>query len=196
MKHLILFITFCLLSLGAQSQTESGIIIGGGIGHIKTKLAPSVLEKANPHDIDYKFNMELGYRFRIPTTKIPSLFYDLDAGLGFKSWHSAYGQSSSEPAIYEASSRSFSVFASGTLNYSIYKGLSIGAGLQPTYYIRQDGENNKNNFDIPAIAKIAYRFKVLEIGISYKHGLTNAIKTDYLKSGKLREYSLSVWIPF
>lgn len=196
MKHLLSFIIFCLLSLGAQSQTESGIVIDGGIGHIKTKLNPSVLEKATPHDIDYKYNITLGYRFRIHAPKKPSLFYDLDAGLGFKAWHSAYGQSSYEPAVYEANSRIFSIFANGTLNYSIYKGFSIGAGLQPTYYIRQDGENNKNNFDIPIIAKMAYRFKVLEIGISYKHGLANALKTNYLKSGKFREYSLYMWIPF
>lgn len=196
MKQLMLLITFCLLSLGAQSQTESGIVVSGGIGSIQTKLNSSVQEKATPYDIEYKYNVSLGYRFRLHSAKTPSLFYDLDAGLGMKSWHSTYGKTSGVPPTYEATSNMFSVFGSGTVNYSIYKGLSIGAGLQPTYYFYQNGENNKNKFDIPVVAKIAYRFKVLEIGISYKHGLMNTLKTDYLKSGKLREYNLSLWIPF
>ena len=195
MKHLMLFITLCVLSLSAQCQTESGIVVSGGLGSIKTKLNPSVQEKASPYDVDYRYNLSLGYRFRLHAAKTSPFFYDLEAGLGMKYWDSSYGQVPGEPATCEASAKMFSTFVSGTANYTIYKGLNIGAGIQPIYYFSQNGGNNKK-FDIPIVAKLAYRFKAFEIGLSYKHGLMNTLETKYLKSGKFREYNLSLWIPF
>lgn len=195
MKHVMLLITFCLLSLGAQSQTESGIVVSGGLGSIKTKLKPSVQEEASPYDVDYRYNLSLGYRFRLHAVKTSPFFYDLEAGLGMKYWDSSYGQVPGEPATLEAGAKMFSTFVSGTANYTIYKGLSIGAGIQPIYYFSQNGGNNKK-FDIPIVAKVAYRFKAFEIGLNYKHGLMNTLETKYLKSGKFREYNLSLWIPF
>ena len=195
MKHLILLITFCLLSLGAQSQTESGIVVSGGLGSLKTKLKPSLQEEASPYDVDYRYNISLGYRFRLHADKTTPFFYDLEAGLGMKSWDSSFGQVPGEPATLEASAKMYSTFISGTINYTICKGLSIGAGIQPIYYFSQNGGNNKK-FDIPIVAKIAYRFKAFEIGLNYKYGLMNTVETKYLKSGKFREYNLSLWIPF
>ena len=61
----MLFIVLCLLSLGAQGQTESGIIVEGGTGNIKTKLTPSAAAAAGSYDVDYKYNLSLGYKFRL-----------------------------------------------------------------------------------------------------------------------------------
>lgn len=193
MKHVMLFIALCLLSLGAQSQTESGIIAEGGIGTIKTKLNPSAANGS--HDTDYRYNLSLGYKFRLHADQASPFFFDLEAGLGMKYYDYMFGKMPDEPALVQGSAKRFSAFATGTANYTLYKGLSIGAGIQPTWYFRQNGGNSRK-IDIPAIGRIAYRFKVLEVGLNYKHGLMNSLKTDHLKSGKFREYNLFVWIPF
>ena len=195
MKHVILSIALCLLSLSAYCQTESGIVVEGGIGNIKTQLASSAQGMSGSYDIDYRYNLSLGYRFRFHASKASPLFYALEAGLGMKYYDSTFGKTPGEPAMVEAGAKRFSAFATGTVNYTLYKGLSIGAGVQPTWYFSQNGGNSKK-FDIPVMGKIAYRFKTFEIGLNYKHGLMNNLKTQYLKSGKFREYNLSVWIPF
>lgn len=124
------------------------------------------------------------------------LFFDVDAGLETKKWESSYGKTTGAPDMLEVHSQRYSVFAAATANYTLYKGLSVGAGLAPSYYFYQDGEDNKRHFDVPLIAKVAYNFKIFELGVSYKYGLTNSLKTDYLKSGRLQEWNLSLWIPF
>ncbi|MCR6504863.1 hypothetical protein [Bacteroides muris (ex Fokt et al. 2023)] len=195
MKHVMLFIVLCLLSLGAQGQTESGIIVEGGTGNIKTKLTPSAAAAAGSYDVDYKYNLSLGYKFRLHANQASPFFFDLEAGLGMKYYDYTFGKMPGEPALVKGSAKRFSAFATGTANYTLYKGLSIGAGIQPTWFFNQNGGNSRK-FDIPAIGRIAYRFKAFEVGLNYKHGLMNSLKTDHLKSGKFREYTLSVWVPF
>ena len=68
MKHVMLFITLCLLSLSAQGQTESGVIAEGGIGNIKTKLNPSAAGAGGSYDVGYRYNLSLGYKLRLHTT--------------------------------------------------------------------------------------------------------------------------------
>jgi len=46
------------------------------------------------------------------------------------------------------------------------------------------------------VAKIAYNLKVVEIGITGKYGLMNILETESLKSGKIQELQLSLFIPF
>lgn len=194
-KFLLSITVFIALSIQiyAQRQTKSGIVISMGSGSLKTNVNSSFQGNS---EADYKSNFSIGYRFRIQPLTIYPLFLDLDANLGMKSWHSSYGISLIEPPKYEASSQYYFVSASGTLNYPVYKGLSIGAGFEPTYYFRQSGENSSVNFGIPVVGKIAYNFKFLELGLSYKYGLINTIKTDYMDSGKFQDWQLSVWIPF
>ncbi len=195
-KFVILFLTVCGLSLPSQGQTKSGLIISTGSGSINVDINPSYLGNTTFSEIDYKSNFSVGYRFRFHSLEISPLFLDLDANLGMKSWQSLYGQSRMEPPAYEASSQYFYFSTSGTANYPIYKGLSIGLGIEPTYYFSQSGESSKNAFDIPVVGKIAYNFKIVEVGFNYKYGLMNVIKTDHIDSGKFRDWQLSVWIPF
>lgn len=85
----------------------------------------------------------------------------------------------------------------GTVNYPVYKGLSVGLGVEPTYYFVSYEKNDmKRPLDVPFVGKIAYNFKFMELGISYKHGLMNVVETKDFASGRFRDWQVSVWIPF
>ena len=122
MKHVMLFITLCLLSLSAQGQTESGIIAEGGIGNIKTKLNPSAAGAGGSYDVGYRYNLSLGYKLRLHAAKASPFFYDLEAGLGVKFYDYTFGKAPGEPATVDASAKRFSAFATGTANYTLCKG--------------------------------------------------------------------------
>ncbi len=192
-----IFLTIILIlnfaAVKAQVIEKHGLLVNGGIGTISYKLDPSLKSKNN--EIDFKSSYSVGYRFRLNPHSDP-FFIDVDANLGMKLWKSSYIKSSLEPAFYEASSNYDSFSIAGTFNYKIYKGLSGGVGIEPIYFFYQDGESSKNKLDIPLVAKLAYDFGKFEIGVNYKHGLTNTIKTDYIKSGKFRDIQISLFIPF
>ncbi|MDR1403897.1 MAG: hypothetical protein LBJ60_09415 [Tannerellaceae bacterium] len=196
-KNFVLMLTaFCALSLSSHSQIKSGLVVGAGLGNIRANINTATLKNTNFREINGRSNVSVGYRFRFLSLTDSPLFFDLDANAGLKFWHSAYRRSYREPAIYEASSKYYFVSLNGMAAYPLYKGLHIGAGVEPTYYFRQEGESSKNAFDIPLVGRIAYDFKLFEVGLSYKHGLMNVIKTDRISSGKFRDWRLSVWIPF
>jgi hypothetical protein len=193
-KILLVIITvFSVLTSNAQTIAKHGLIIGGGIGDIKSELKS--LPDIKYSDVSYKSGFALGYRLRLDPGIHP-FFVDVDANIGMKTWKSSYSKSLMEPAIFDASSRYYYVSAGGTFNYSIYRGLSAGVGIEPTYYLYQEGESSRNKFDAPLIGKVAYDFGKFELGVSYKHGLTDVIKTDRIKSGTFRDIQLSLFIPF
>lgn len=206
MKHNILFLmTFCCaLSIQAQSQIKSGLILQGGTGKIQSVIEPTVLEKISFYDISYNRNFSIGYRFHIKQSGTP-IFFNVDANLGMKSWQARFeylnpNDDASNPyddiLSNETSSKYYLASLAGTVHYSIYKGLSTGVGLEPTYLIWQEGEDSQNNFDLPIVAKLAYDFGPFELGINYKYGLMDLIKTDDVQSGKFREWQFSLFIPF
>lgn len=190
---LIIIVTFNITIIKAQMIEKHGLVLKGGIGNIDSKL--NSIPEITDNNIDYKSGFSVGYKFRI-NPKLNSFFIDVDANLGMKMWKSSYIRSISEPPMYEASSNYYSLSIEGTFNYKIYKGLNAGIGIEPLYYLYQEGEKSKNKFDIPLVAKLAYDFGKFEVGINYKYGLTNAIKTDYIKSGKIREVGIFLFIPF
>jgi hypothetical protein len=193
-KILLVTITvFCVVASNAQTIAKHGLIIGGGIGDIKSELKS--LPDIKYSDVSYKSGFAIGYRLRLDPGIRP-FFIDVDANIGAKLWNSSYAKSLMEPAHYAAASLYYYASAGGTFNYSIYRGLSVGVGVEPTYYFYQEGETSKNKFDAPLIGKVAYDFGKFEIGVSYKHGLTDVIKTDRIKSGKFRDIELSLFIPF
>jgi hypothetical protein len=199
-KILLVTITvFCVLTSNAQTIAKHGLIIGGGMGDIKSELKS--LPDVKYNDVSYKSGFALGYRLRLDPG-IKPFFIDADINIGAKLWKSSYSISLTEPASYYdhvlvgASSQYYYVSVGGTFNYSIYRGLSAGVGIEPTYYLYQEGETSSNKFDAPLVGKIAYDFGKFEIGVGYKHGLTDVIKTDRIKSGKLRDIQVSLFIPF
>jgi hypothetical protein len=194
-KILLAAITvFCVLTSNAQTIAKHGLIIGyGGMGGIQSELKD--LPNVTHSDISYKSGFAIGYRLRLNPGIYP-FFIDADINTGMKLWKSSYSKSLMEPAVSKASSQYYYVSAGGTFNYSICRGLSAGAGIEPTYFLFQEGEKSRNKFDVPLVGKVTYDFRKFEIGLSYKHGLADVIKTDRIKSGNFREVQLSLFIPF
>ncbi|MDR0962726.1 MAG: hypothetical protein LBM62_09265 [Mediterranea sp.] len=86
------------------------------------------------------------------------------------------------------------VSVSGTINYTLWKKLSIGAGMEPSIDIYH-GDSNSRMFNLPIVGRIGYDFGVLGVNLSYKHGLMNGIKNDVSASGKFCDWTLSLYIP-
>ena len=206
-KLLTTFITYCLVAICASAQTKSGILLGGGPwGGVNTNFSTEMQAELSRYDITYKSNMMLGYRFRIPLYDIPA-FMDIDAMIGLNNWNSAYKEKSSTPEPgdgpqydlpynYSAQNNYFYGAVGVTANYTLFNNFSAGLGVAPTYWFSTSGEESSGKFDIPLVAKIGYNLKYFELGLSYKHGLMNSIKTDYIQSGNFRDVQLSIWIPF
>jgi len=235
-KTLLCCVMFvCAISLQAQIS-QHGLVLNGGLGKVDSKI-----DKWGERwdDIEYKVGLSLGYRLRFNKPEPKSFHYDWDVNVGVKgarvaNWNrielpeelkeTGYGvaypySGGSVGAAFHYTSMGF------TANYSLIKNLSVGLGIEPTYFLNRtipgtfivydpDGtlgnldfneisnfENKnrnkiKNNFDIPVVAKIAYNLKVAEVGISGKYSPVSVFETDYMKSGKIREIQLSIFIPF
>lgn len=205
-KLLITFIACSFIMVGASAQTKSGILLGGSPwGGVNTKFSAAMQENLTRYDIGYKSNMMLGYRFRVPHYDIPA-FLDIDAMAGLDNWSSAYKkkESGQEPNnglagsyySYQAQNNYFHAAVGATANYTLFENLSAGIGVAPTYWFYTGGEYSSNKFDVPLVAKIGCNLKYFELGLSYKHGLMNSIKTDYIQSGNFRDVQLTLWIPF
>ncbi len=206
-KTTLLFLFLLFLSLPVGAQTQTGLLVGGGSGSFSYGGIKARYENMTLRDVDYKLNGWVGYRFRLHPFASCKAFVDLDASVGVKSWDYLYRpilkqQPSDNPqvgGIYILSSSAYACFASlgGTVNYPVYKGLSVGLGVEPTYYfVSYEKDDMKRPLDVPFVGKIAYNFKFMELGISYKHGLMNVVETKDFASGRFRDWQVSVWIPF
>jgi len=211
-KYLIIFLLF-VGNLSVFSQTKSGLIIAGGSGFLSNlkegKGLQEILDMGGTKKNQYKFNVAIGYKFRIqPQNR--SHFFDMDIYAGLKKFNSEYfyyGQETTNDGqiIYN----SISSGAGGTYyyfsfnpsyNYKIFKNLHLGAGIEPTlYYV--DGQG-KWKFDIPPTLRIGYDFKYLDIAVGYKIGFLNVIKSNVsnrsnnFSSGNLNDIQLQLFIPF
>lgn len=193
---LFLFLTCSVCSVTAQKQVKSGLLVNGGSGTVNPEFKLPLEDGIKFTEADYKMNLSLGYRFRFYNSfSIPSIFIDWDTYIGLKSWNSTFRRSFTEPAAYEISSKYYFVSTGGSVNYTLYKGLSFGVGIEPSYVFYQSGENRNKKFDSPLLGKLAYDFGFMEVGVNYKHGLMNMIKTDRINSVKLRDWQISVFIP-
>ena len=72
----------------------------------------------------------------------------------------------------------------------VMKGLHIGVGLQPTYYIWET-----KTFDIPVLAKVGYNLGFAELAFSYKQGLVKNNKISPFKDSRFSNWQFSVYIP-
>lgn len=206
---LFLFLACSVLSVNAQKQVKSGLLINGGFGSVNPEFKLPLEGYINFSQVDYKMNLSVGYRFRfLNSFSNPSVFIDWDMYIEMKSWNSTYRRSYiespaydgstpnyNEPPIFAASTQYYFVSTGGSVNYILYRGLSLGVGLEPSYVLFQEGENNTKKFDAPLLGKLAYDFGFMEVGVNYKYGLTNMIKTDRINSGKFRDWQVSVFIP-
>jgi hypothetical protein len=190
----ILFVLLCTLfgfSAKAQVKLESGLLIGGGQG---TASNINVLNEKVQYATDYKFHLSLGYRFRIKPVNKKS-FYDMDLAFGLKNFVIGYteifGPGSS--SFFQDDDVRFYTSLALSYNYTVWKNLSIGAGIEPSYYLTAQ---NPNKFDVPLIGKLGYNFKFVEINLAYKYGFTDVLKSERLSSGKFRDWQITLYIPF
>lgn len=203
-NHLLLFGAICCVFVfHTQSQIKSGLLFQGGSGVIKAVIEPAYLESILAYDIHYKSNFDIGYRFQIKQAGTV-LFYNFDAKLGMKLWQTNYYMENqeNEPSnpydnmlSKEESTDFYLASLSASVNYSIYQGLNAGIGLEPVFLITHIGANH-NFFDMPLVVSLAYNLGPVELGIIYKYGFFNLIKSDYIQSGKFRDLQLSLFIPF
>ena len=73
------------------------------------------------------------------------------------------------------------------------KGLNYGKGIN--YNLWQPGKEKHNPFGY-TLSQDYYRFKSLEIGVTYQHNMSNMIKTNYITSDIMRGWKLVHTSPF
>jgi hypothetical protein len=199
---LLLLIVGGAFVTNAQTIVESGLLLNGGTGSLSPAGATLPGVPARWTTLDYKYNLSAGYRFRLQPSPSSRWFLDLDANAGLKQWDwkdELFATSSGNPYDYpvkETSFRYLFISAGGTVNHPVVGGLSIGAGLEAVYYRNLKGEGARSRFDLPLAGKIVYDFGPVEVGLQYKYGLLNAVRTDYIGSSKVRDWQVSVFIPF
>ena len=209
----VVFISILLVSaLTASAQlSQHGILLNGGIGSVHGGYG----RYADPRsfygehedyivdaDFEYKSGVSAGYRLRFKMPAPKSFHYDLDLNIGAKFLnykHDYYkvvtaGDYFTEEFAYSLSSVNPYYFTSlgGTVNYSFVKNFSAGLGIEPSFYLNRA---SKNKYDVPIVAKVAYQFRFVEVGITGKFGLTNVLESSYMTRGKYREIQMSLFIP-
>jgi hypothetical protein len=200
MKRLILIIgLFSIVhDFSASAQKfEHGLILGGGGGSLSNvKFAGDVTSVPVS---EYKFNIALGYKFRL-NCKTKPFFYDFDLSVGMKKHNYSIWKNAGNPGdifIVGKSSKSPFLYTSlnTTFNYKIYKGLYAGAGVEPAIYTHDDPKEFL--FDIPLTAKIGYDLKFAGLSFGYKCGLLNPLKADHnITKGRMNDWQFQLFIPF
>ena len=185
-----------VVSLSAQ-LSEHGLNLNGGIGWVNWKTDTfSERDKG----FGYKAGLSVGYRLRFKDFAPKSFYYDMDVSIGWKLLNPTlrpgeFGTTKIDPDYFTS--------IGGTANYSFIKNLSIGLGVEPTYYYKKKVNRvhyieRNSHFDIPLIAKVAYKFKTVEVGIYGKYGLINVLGSKIYQNHrfKYRDIQLSLFIPF
>ncbi len=197
-KLFISFIVLFFLFSPLQAQMQTGLLLGGGGGSLDIS---SNINRSNKKTVlltaDYKVNASIGYRFRLRPFGSFRGFVDADASVGVKVWKAMHGPLSHDSYSFYTFDNYDIYFVSvgGTFGYLVYKGLSVGAGIEPTCFLYGDAKR-KNTIDVPLVGKVAYNFRFVELGVSYKYGLTNVFETKDGRFGKFRDWQVFVWIPF
>lgn len=196
-KNLLVVLLFLFISCPMWSQIlkSSGIIVKVGKGEI-TYNTPTHIENM---DTDIKNSyargkaaLEFGYRFRLQPNQ-SRFFYDIDASGGYSKYEYAMNFLPKGNTQYAGPSGYhvlLSLSLAGMVNYNIFKGLNIGLGIQPTAYMWE-----KRFFDIPVLAKMSYDLKYIELGFSYKCGLTRNFKATPFKDNRLSQWQFSAYVP-
>ena len=84
---------------------------------------------------------------------------------------------------------------SPSVNYRLVKGLYVGMGIEPTWYMVPTNDGKK--FDIPLVWKVGYNINnKIDLAINYRLGFTNVIDDRIYKKGHISDLNLSIFIPF
>jgi len=201
-----------VMSMSAQ-LSQHGLVLNGGIGRVKHQYRTDYVSGQSGYqyedgdntwkEYNYKSGFSAGYRLRFKMPVLKSFHYDLDMNVGanvLKSTNFIFTHTPNEDGYaiynkvgYSSSAPYYFTSIGGTVNYAIIRNISMGLGIEPTLYLNKA---MKNYVDIPVVAKVAYDFSVIEIGIIGKYGLANVIQSSDGGPTKLREIQLSLFIPF
>ena len=194
-------------TMSAQVKLRHGLLLGGGmgsIGGVEYALKGYGTEYLSNIQIisgisNYKYNASLGYKFRIENDE-SHLFYDVDFGFGLKNIDFDIKSMVDEngythPFQSSGSHSTIDFFLCLSANYKIYSGLYAGLGIEPTYYFHDMGRFIRI-FDTPIVGKIGYDFKKIDIVLTYKKGLFNALKSNTFAKGQINDIQLQLFIPF
>lgn len=206
MKQFIFLLTL-LISVCATAQVKSGLIVGASHS-IKTSDMAGLLDNgSDPHKMyDYqwksKFGISIGYQFRFELSKR----FFLDASVLGKMQQEEVkadfmlDESGFRQIDLNSKKWLFAPAVNGTVNYRIWKGLSVGLGIEPTLFFNTDkvkyNQVQKQVFDCPVLIKAGYGFKNIEFAISYKHGFKSLYNNSMFSSStKNKELQVSVFVP-
>lgn len=184
-------------SFSQERLISSGLLLSGGAGTLDNEFVDDLKADRLGESFDntYNYDLHLGYRFRLRQNHW--LFWDLDALLGMKSLQKGTLLDFSE--IYtqcQVGKRhlNYYVALSPSLNASIYKGLYIGVGAEPTAYFYRSADSGMG-FDLPATLKIGYDLGCVSIEGSVKMGLLRHSVENLLERNRRKEFQLSIYIP-
>ncbi|MDR2472913.1 MAG: hypothetical protein LBD53_05015 [Tannerella sp.] len=185
MKTRFLMIFLVVSQISMAQSIKHGLTVHYGKSDFVAMKHPADVSFSK---LDYHLNAAIGYKFRLNYESKP-YFIDFDLGLGLHKYRLWTGNEN-------AFSSGLSLLCYGSLgatyNYQIYKGLSAGAGIEPTLYY-----DNSYDIDFPLVAKISYDLKFIGVALMYKYGLTNALKVDSdITKGKIRGWQVQAFIPF
>ncbi|MDR2956338.1 MAG: hypothetical protein LBV43_14795 [Prevotella sp.] len=202
MRNLLLLLLLLSFSICANTQTiRHGVIVGvsdswlnrsgypggGGFGYGEQYGIVDGKWKA-------RISFNAGYQLQFDIKEK----YVLDAALLFQSRGVHVFYMPSNISTVDETKRLNSIALNGVFNYRIWKGVKAGLGIEPTYYWKTGYWTNqkKTVFDVPLVAKVGYDFKVMEISLSYKHGINPIVEgVGYTYKAKSRDIQLSVFMP-
>ena len=216
-RKVLLTCTLLVIVMSMSAQlSQHGLVLNGGIGCVKHQYRTYYESGQSGYypygngdyiwkEYNYKSGFSVGYRLRFTMPVPKSFHYDMDVIVGAKVLKSTnynytytpdeevYGYAIYDRIGYSSSAPYYFTSIGGTVNYSIIRNISVGLGIEPTLYLNRA---MKNYADIPIVAKVAYDFKVVEVGITGKYGLANVLQSYDGGSTKLRFIQLSLFIPF
>lgn len=196
----ILFVLLlALLSIPVYGQMKSGLIIG---------VSDSWLNNGDAHTSSYggqygekggdwrhRLSFNIGYQFSFDLKRNFVLNTSLQYQL--RGVHTAFNRTMED--VVDETENWNSLCLHGSLDYYIYKGIYVGAGLEPTYYFNTrlpDNLGSKQVFDIPVLGRVGYDFKFLKIVLAYKHGFAKVYRSSMYPKVTTRDLQLSVFVPF
>jgi len=178
--------------LSVAQSAKRGLTVSYGRGAVSNYVWDRTMILSS---VDYVMNVELGYKLRLEYEKPFFIDFDLDAGLHkIKSFYWFDTGSDDLPVLsMSGTTLLWSNSLDATWTYRLYKGLSAGVGLVPTFYFSGYGTYS---FDFPLTAKIGYDWKFIGLSLSYRYGFTNSIKAapDFTK-GKISYLQVKLFIP-
>jgi len=196
MKNIVLVLFMLLFTTSGYSQIRSGVIAGISDSWLDKGLV--LLGYGSQYGLKdgewkHKPSFTVGYGFQFDVKKS----FVIDAALLYHSRgvHVAYNSTFTD---FTDESKQLNVLSlNGVVNYKIWKGLSVGIGMEPTWYLNTKIADNivSNALDFPLVVKTGYNFKIMEVSLSYKYGFESIYKGVITKEAVPRDLRLSVFVP-